>query len=44
MYNKNLQKLINNRKAKVAVVGLGYVGLPLFKLLKKKILTVLELI
>ena len=36
MYNKNLQKLINNRKAKVAVVGLGYVGFPLFKLLKKK--------
>ena len=36
MYFKNLQKLINNKKVTVAIVGLGYVGLPLFTLLKKK--------
>ncbi len=36
MHYKNLQKLIKEKKAKVTVIGLGYVGLPLFKLLKKK--------
>ena len=36
MYFKNLQKLISSKKVTVAVIGLGYVGLPLFTLLKKK--------
>jgi UDP-N-acetyl-D-glucosamine dehydrogenase len=36
MYYKNIQKLINSKKVTIAVVGLGYVGLPLFTLLKKK--------
>jgi UDP-N-acetyl-D-glucosamine dehydrogenase len=36
MYYEKVKKLINSKKITVAVVGLGYVGLPLFELLKKK--------
>lgn len=36
MYYQKIKKLINSKKISVAVVGLGYVGLPLFELLKKK--------
>ena len=35
MYNKILKKKILNKKAIISVVGLGYVGLPLLKLLIK---------
>ena len=36
MYYEKVKKLIHSKKITVAVVGLGYVGLPLFELLKKK--------
>jgi UDP-N-acetyl-D-glucosamine dehydrogenase len=32
----NLKKKINNTSAKIAVVGLGYVGLPIVNLIQKK--------
>ena len=35
-YKKQLLKKINNKKAKVGIVGLGYVGLPLAKLFSRK--------
>ena len=35
-YKKQLLKKIDNKKAKVGIVGLGYVGLPLAKLFSRK--------
>ena len=35
MFN-HLYKQIDNKKAKILVIGLGYVGLPLLKLINKK--------
>ena len=42
MYNKLLEK-INSKQAKIGVIGLGYVGLPLAVELAKKSFTVLGL-
>lgn len=35
-YKKNLLSIINNNKAKIGIIGLGYVGLPLASIFAKK--------
>lgn len=35
MYYTKIKKKISTKKAKVCIVGLGYVGYPLLQLLKK---------